>query len=140
MEARRNRRKTLTNPSELVVLTKCLDLVKYTFTVSSNDKNIAKKYRLTMVRQIQDVVLSAYSCLIRANTIYPKNKTQLDRRIQFNTMANEDLHVLLALAEASTIVCTFKSPGYWSKLVWEVIRLNRAWTKSTLEQFKDLPE
>ena len=131
MEARRNRRKTLTNPSELVVLTKCLDLVKYTFTVSSNDKNIAKKYRLTMVRQIQDVVLSAYSCLIRANTIYPKNKTQ---------MANEDLHVLLALAEASTIVCTFKSPGYWSKLVWEVIRLNRAWTKSTLEQFKDLPE
>ena len=64
METRRNRRKTLTNPSELVVLTKCLDLVKYTFTVSSNDKNIAKKYRLTMVRQIQDVVLSAYSCLI----------------------------------------------------------------------------
>ena len=64
MEARRNRRKTLTNPSELVVLTKCLDLVKYTFTVSSNDKNIAKKYHLTMVRQIQDVVLSAYSCPI----------------------------------------------------------------------------
>lgn len=141
MNTRRTRhRDVVSNPSQLVVLTKALDLLKYTFTVTSNDKNIPKKFRLTMVRQMQDTMLSAYSDLIHANLIFPQNQKDLHRRLQFNQFADESLHILLALAEASTQVCHFRNPGNWSKLIWEVIKLNRAWATATKEQFAELPE
>lgn len=114
--------------------------MKYTFTVTSNDKNIAKKYRLTVVKMIQDTVLTAYQYMIRANLIYPRNKKEFDRRMQYHQFTDEQLHILLSLAEVSTVIGNFHSPGHWSKLTWEVIRLNRAWAASDMKQFKDLPE
>ncbi len=140
MQRRTRNKAKLTNPSELVVISKCLDLLKYTFTVTSNDKNIAKKYRLTVVKMIQDTVLTAYQYMIRANLIYPRNKKEFDRRMQYHQFTDEQLHILLSLAEVSTVIGNFHSPGYWSKLTWEVIRLNRAWAASDMKQFKDLPE
>lgn len=140
MQRRTRNKAKLTNPSELVVISKCLDLLKYTFTVTSNDKNIAKKYRLTVVKMIQDTVLIAYQYMIRANLIYPRNKKEFDRRMQYHQFTDEQLHILLSLAEVSTVIGNFHSPGYWSKLTWEVIRLNRAWAASDMKQFKDLPE
>ena len=140
MQRRTRNKANLTNPSELVVISKCLDLLKYTFTVTSNDKNIAKKYRLTVVKMIQDTVLTAYQYMIRANLIYPRNKKEFDRRMQYHQFTDEQLHILLSLAEVSTVIGNFHSPGYWSKLTWEVIRLNRAWAASDMKQFKDLPE
>nr|DAO30460.1 MAG TPA: Avd-like protein [Caudoviricetes sp.] len=140
MQRRTRNKAKLTNPSELVVISKCLDLLKYTFTVTSNDKNIAKKYRLTVVKMIQDTVLTAYQYMIRANLIYPRNKKEFDRRMQYHQFTDEQLHILLSLAEVSTVIGNFHSPGYWSKLTWEVIRLNKAWAASDMKQFKDLPE
>ena len=140
MQRRTRNKAKLTNPSELVVISKCLDLLKYTFTVTSNDKNIAKKYRLTVVKMIQDTVLTAYQYMIRANLIYPRNKKEFDRRMQYHQFTDEQLHILLSLAEVSTVIGNFHSPGYWSKLTWEVIRLNRAWAASDMKQFKNLPE
>ena len=140
MQRRTRNKAKLTNPSELVVISKCLDLLKYTFTVTSNDKNIAKKYRLTVVKMIQDTVLTAYQYMIRANLIYPRNKKEFDRRMQYHQFTDEQLHILLSLAEVSTVIGNFHSPGYWSKLTWEVICLNRAWAASDMKQFKDLPE
>ena len=139
--AKRARDNNITaNPNNLEVLTKALDLVEYAFKVTSNEKTIPKKFRFTIAAQTQNLALSAYDSMIHANRIYPRNKDELNRRLEYHRFAAESMDALLAHIEVCCKLFKFRSPGYWGALVVNLYSLHRAWANATYQQFKDVPD
>ena len=79
--------------SELVVITKTKDLVKYIFQIS---KNSPKKFRQTFVNRLQNLALDIIENIYMANdTMILKNdKESFDKRFGYQKIANTKLKLL----------------------------------------------
>ncbi|MDR2513739.1 MAG: four helix bundle protein [Christensenellaceae bacterium] len=117
--------------NEFGVIVKAKDLVKHTFTVSSNTNKFPKKYRFTIVNRIQDKSLSIFECVLEANELDLRDAAEKVQRQRLQARAMTYCKELLFLIELSQEMgfISLSSCEYWSKLVIEVKAMTAAWKK-----------
>lgn len=116
-------------PSEMVVITKAKDLMKYTTTITRNTNNFPKKDRPTIVNQMQLLTFEIYKGLVRANELFiniPTEKAQR-QKYQREVIVNCALmNTLIELAHDLKII-NLDRMKEWSKRVIEVKRMTASW-------------
>ena len=119
---------------ELRVLTKANDLMAYTITVCSSEKNIPKRYRWCLTSRIIDTTADITDLIIHANSILVKSdadKLNLERRLQMVAEALELTYVLLNQVQIAYQIFKISSDRieYWTGEIKELQRLLRGWKK-----------
>lgn len=116
--------------SELMVITKAKDLVKYVFIIS---ENAPKKFRFTLISHLQNNSLSVLESLIFANEIpLGKSETENYKRREYQQGAIAKLKVIDALSMAAKEAqCILpKQYAVISKLISDCLNLTGAWINS----------
>jgi len=116
--------------SELMVITKAKDLVKYVLVIS---ENAPKKYRFTLVSKMQNNALDVLESLILANEILLGfgEEDNIKRRY-FQQTAIAKLKVLDALAMVSLEQKCILPKQYenLSRIISDCLKLTGAWINS----------
>ena len=120
--------------TDLRVLTKAKELAIHSFKLTSNCNRYPKKYRHSLVDQIQVKSLEIFNTLLEANSI--NNVTHKDLRCDTITKAITYCNQLLFYIELSMLLelINDKSAAYWSKMVSDVKNMSLAWRKSERER------
>lgn len=112
----------------LHVISKSIDLMKYTYIVTSNNKRYPRKY-IILVQEIQKTCMSIYKLLMYANRLSLKIEAEKSQRIglQTKTICTCDelscyvqLSMDLNLIGASTV-------EYWQKKISDIKYMTIAW-------------
>ena len=113
--------------SDLRVIVKAKELAKQSFILTSNNNRYPKKYRHSLVDQIQIKSLEIHNTLLEANTI--NNITHKRLRCETITKAITFCNELLFYIELSMNLGLLvdKSAEFWSKLCSDVKHLAIAW-------------
>lgn len=122
--------------SELVVISRARDLVKYVVNAS---RKIPKSERYTFATRVQGLALDMISNMVRANTIVvrPKKIEQFQKRYEFQEKAQCDLKVLeyiVAIAVEDDFM-TIKQYQQIAKQSAEVSILLTRWIDSDRRRF-----
>ncbi len=121
---------TMRENSELMVITKAKDIVRYSFTIA---ENAPKKFRFTLTTRIHNTALDVLENLILANELMlTGEQSALRERSHFQQTALAKLKVLDALAlTAREQQCILpKQYENLSRLIYECVRLVKAWQRS----------
>ena len=112
---------------ELKVIVKAKELMKYTYTLTSNVNRYPKKFRHSLVDRMQNIGMDIYELLLEANRI--NNKTEKWLRCETITRAIMCCDKLLTYIELSMELNLLnpKSAEYWSKMVSDVKFMSIAW-------------
>lgn len=116
--------------SELMVITKAKDIVRYSFTIA---ENAPKKFRFTLTTRIHNTSLDILENLILANEIMLTGDQSASReRKHFQQTASAKLTVLdaLALAAREQQCILPKQYEHLSRLIYECDGLLKAWQRS----------
>lgn len=115
--------------SELMVITKAKDIVKYTFIISNN---APKKFRFTLITRMNNTALDILENIILANEIMLESEHSLQIRKSYQQTALAKLKVLDAIAmTARELECILpKQYEYLSHLIYECVKLLKAWQRS----------
>jgi len=118
-------------PSEFNVIVKAKDLVKHSFTITSNTTKFPKKFRFTLVNRIQDKAVEIYQCAIEANELDLRIEEDHRERQKLQAKALTYCKELLFFIELSHEMGFISSGSceYWSKLAVEVKAMIAAWKK-----------
>ena len=114
---------------DLKVVVKAKELVIQTFKLTSNSNRYPKKYRYSLVPEIQKTSLKIFTTLLEANRVNINNK---DQRCETITTAITYCDELLSFIEISMSIVQLSanSASYWSKMVTDVKRMSIAWRTS----------
>lgn len=116
--------------SELVVITKVKDLIKYVFQISNN---APKKYRFSLISRLQNISMDILENLIIANEIIlSADEVQNKDRLNYQHAALAKLKVLDAVAMvAKEQECLLpKQYEVLSRYIVDCSRLTGAWINS----------
>jgi len=115
--------------SELMVITKSKDLVKYIFSVS---ESAPKKFRFSLIAKMQNCSLDIMESLILANEIILGNAVDNKIRKDYQRNAIARLKVLDAVAMVSVEQHCLLPKQYEmvSRLISDCIKLTGAWINS----------
>ena len=113
--------------TDLKVIIKAKELTFHTFTITSNCDRYPKKYRHSLVDQIQIKSLEIQNLLIEANSI--NNLTNKRLRCETITKAITCCTQMQSYIELSMRLNLIKgsSAEYWSKMVCDVKYMAIAW-------------
>ena len=113
--------------TDLKVIMKAKELAIHSFRLTSNANRYPKKYRHSLVDQIQKKSLDIYDALLEANTI--NNVTRKALRCDTITKAITYCNQLLFYIELSMnlTILSSESAAYWSKMVSDVKFMAIAW-------------
>ena len=113
--------------NELRVIVKAKELALHSFKLTSNTNRYPKKYRHSLVDNIQIKSLEIHNALMEANTI--NNVTRKALRCETITKAITMCNELLFYIELSMQLGLLadKSAEYWSKLCSDVKHMAIAW-------------
>lgn len=116
--------------NDLKVIVKAKELAVHSFKLTSNCNRYPKKYRHSLVDQIQNKSLQIYDTLLEANRI--NNMTRKQERCETITKAITACDQLLFYIELSMMLelLTDKSAEYWTKMVMDVKYMALAWRSS----------
>ena len=116
--------------NDLKVIVKAKELMKHTYTLTSNCNRYPKKYRHSLVDWMQLKSMDIYEFLLEANRT--NNKTDKRLRCEIITKAIMYCDVLMTYIELSMELKLLSdgSAEYWSKLATDVKRMSIAWRKS----------
>ena len=116
--------------NDLRVIIKAKELAVYTFKMTANCNRYPKKYRHSLVDQMQKKSLDIYDTLLEANSI--NNQTQKIRRCEKLTEAITKCNQLIFYIELSMNleIIQAESAAYWTKMVSDVKYLSIAWRTS----------
>lgn len=116
--------------NDLKVIVKAKELMKHTYTLTSNCNRYPKKYRHSLVDRMQLKSMDIYEFLLEANRT--NNKTDKRMRCELITKAIMYCDVLMTYIELSMEmkILSDGSAEYWSKLATDVKRMSIAWRKS----------
>lgn len=123
-------RNAMRENSELMVITKAKDIVKYTFAIAENSP---KKFRFTLVTRIHNTSLDVLENLIFANEVMLTGELpDKIERCSYQRKALAELKVLDALAmTAREQQCILpKQYENLSRLIYECVKLLKAWQRS----------
>lgn len=113
--------------TELKVIVKARELMKHTYTLTSNINRYPKKFRHSLVDRMQIVSMDIYELLLEANRI--NNQTEKRIRCETITKAIMNCDKLLSYIELSMELNLLNpnSAAYWSKMVSDVKYMAIAW-------------
>lgn len=113
--------------NELNVIVKAKELAVHSFKLTSNCNRYPKKYRHSLVDEIQKKSLHIHNSLLEANRI--NNVTHKRQRCEMITNAITYCDELLFYIELSMQLDLLKdnSAAYWSKLVSDVKYMSIKW-------------
>ena len=113
--------------TDLKVIIKAKELAIHSFRLTSNTNRYPKKYRHSLVDQIQKKSLDIYDALLEANSI--NNVTRKALRCDTITKAITYCNQLLFYIELSMnlTILSSESAAYWSKMVSDVKFMAIAW-------------
>ena len=116
--------------NDLKVIVKAKELAVHSFKLTSNCNRYPKKYRHSLVDEIQKKSLHIHNSLLEANRI--NNVTHKRQRSEMITKAITYCDELLFYIELSMQLELLKdsSAGYWSKLVCDVKYMSIKWRTS----------
>ena len=113
--------------TELKVIVKAKELMKHTYTLTSNANRYPKKFRHSLVDRMQIISMDIYELLLEANRI--NNKIEKYIRCETITKAIMNCDKLLTYIELSMELNLLNpnSVAYWSKMVSDVKYMAIAW-------------
>lgn len=125
---------------ELKVVTKANELATYTIRVCSNEKNFPKRYRWCITNKIVDAALDINNQIIKANSVYVKDKVDYELRKSYQTQGLAATYSLLSMIDIGyrTFGIDSKRIKHWTSLVLDVQILMRNWRKRDIERYKSL--
>lgn len=115
--------------TELKVIVKAKTLAVHSFKLTSNCNRYPKKYRHSLVDQIQIKSLEIHNTLLEANRI--NNQTRREARCEMITQAItycDELQFYIELSMELGLLSD-SSAAYWSKMVSDVKYMSIAWRK-----------
>lgn len=119
---------------ELKVIIKAKELMKYTYTVTSNCKNFPKKFRHSMVDRMQLKTMDIYETLYEANRTNINTEKGLRIRHQGKAVNYcDELMAYIELAKELNII-DIQRMEYWSSLAADVKHMTLAWLKKDRER------
>ena len=113
--------------NDLKVIVKAKDLAVHSFKLTSNCNRYPKKYRHSLVDEIQKKSLQIHNTLLEANRI--NNVTRKHERLETITAAITYCDEMLFYIELSMSLNLLadNSAAYWSKMVSDVKFMAIAW-------------
>ena len=113
--------------NDLKVIVKAKELAVYSFKLTSNCNRYPKKYRHSLVDEIQKKSLQIHNTLLEANRI--NNVTRKHERLEMITTAITYCDEMLFYIELSMNLNLLadNSNAYWSKMVSDVKFMAIAW-------------
>ena len=113
--------------NDLKVIVKAKDLAVHSFKLTSNCNRYPKKYRHSLVDEIQKKSLQIHNTLLEANRI--NNATRKYERLEMITAAITYCDEMLFYIELSMSLNLLadNSAAYWSKMVSDVKFMAIAW-------------
>ena len=120
--------------TDLRVIVKAKDLMKHTYTLTSNINRYPKKYRHSLVDRMQIISMDIYENLLDANRI--SNITDKRFRCETITKSIAGCDKLLTYIELSMELNLLNSASadYWSRMVSDVKHMAIAWRTSEKKQ------
>ena len=111
---------------KLNVIVKSIDLVDYTFTITSNKKRYPAKYR-SLIERIQNKSMDIYELLLDANRL-PVDLS-LNERILLQTNAISSCDKLSCYVELSLNknLIGFDTAAFWQRKISDVKYMTIAW-------------
>lgn len=116
----------LSTETKLDVISKSIELMKYTYTITSNKKRYPIKYKI-LVARIQNECMNIYSYLMDANRL--QLSTSKKERLEMQTKAITSCDKLSCYAELSmnlNLIGT-NTISNWQKLICDVKYMTIAW-------------
>ena len=123
--------------SELMVITKSKDLIKYIFTIS---ENAPKKFRFTLISKMQNTALDVMESLILANEIMlGKEHNNLERKnLQHKAIAQLKVLDAVAMVSLEQQCLLPKQYEMISRLISDCIKLTGAWINSDNKRLNNI--
>lgn len=112
------------------IISKSIDLMKYTYTITSNPKRYPKKF-ITLVQEIQKISMEIYKTLMCANRLQVKNISERDERIRHQTEVItmcDELSCLIELSMEFNLIGT-NTVEFWQKKISDIKYMTIAWRK-----------
>lgn len=124
--------------SKLEVQTKAIELVIYTTTICSNEKNFPKRYRWAITNRIVESAWTIMDEINTANDIYVSTKGDYDLRRRSQTTALSYTARLLGqmMVAYEKFNIDSKRIKYWTQLVLDTRELVKKWRKSDGDRYK----
>lgn len=116
--------------NDLGVIKKARNLAKHTYKLTSNPKRYAKKYRNSLVIDMQRNCMNIHNRLLEANRTDIRDYKR--ERLELQTKAITQCDELLFAIELSCDlnIISKQSMEYWSKMVTDIKRMTIAWRSS----------
>jgi hypothetical protein len=115
---------------ELKVITKAMELVKHSYTLTSNCNRYPKKYRFSLVDRIQLKSMDIYEKLMEANRMQIVEERAERSKLQTEAITCcDELLFYIELSKELELI-SWNSTEYWSKLVTDVKYMTIAWRKT----------
>ena len=112
----------------LDVISKSIDLMKYTIQVTSNHKRYPKKF-LILIQKIQNTCLEIYDALMRANRLQLQLNTERAERLKLQTEAItlcDELSCFIQLSMDLNLIGT-DTVEYWQKKISDIKYMTISW-------------
>ncbi len=125
---------------ELTVVTKATVLADYTLRICSNEENFPKRYRWCITNKIVDAVLDINCQIIKANSVFVKDKSDYELRKSYQTQGLAATYSLLSMIDIAFRMFGIDSKRikHWTGLVYDVQNLLRNWRKKDIGRYKNL--
>lgn len=120
--------------TELKVILKAKELAKHTYLLTSNANRYPKKYRHSLVDEMQRICLYIHNTLLEANRTDIKDykRERLELQTKAITYCDELLFCIELSCEINII--SNKSMEYWSKMVCDIKHMTIAWRSKDRER------
>lgn len=114
--------------AQLEVISKSIDLMKYTYTVTGNHKRYPRKY-LILVQEIQQKCMEVYKELMYANRLQLGTSEEKEERIKSQTKAILDCDELSCFIQISYELNLIGSNTleFWQKQISDIKYMTIAW-------------
>lgn len=117
---------SLAKPFELI--SKSIDLMRYTIQITSNHKRYPKKY-LILVQKIQSTCLDIYDALMRANRLQLQLNIEKAERLKLQTEAItlcDELSCYVQISMDLNLIGS-ETVEYWQKKISDIKYMTISW-------------
>ena len=112
----------------LEVISKAVDLMKYTYIVTSNHKRYPKKY-ITLVQELQNTGMKIYKKLMEANRLNINNISEKGERIKLQTETItlcDEMSCFVQLSYEFNLIGN-RTIEFWQKKISDIKYMTMAW-------------
>ena len=110
------------------IVSKAIDLMKYTYITTSNNKRYPRKY-VVLVQEIQKTCMNIYKMLMYANRLSLKNEAEKNQRVALQTKIIcicDELSCFVQLSMELNLIGA-NTVEYWQKKISDIKYMTMAW-------------